>query len=404
MKIWCIHKSNRPSEEGAVAVFVAVILAMLVGFAALAVDVGHLYGVRNELKNGADAGSLAGARKLHNGNCDELEVSAAKEEAERVAKLNTTGNEMVQVDKVETGHWSFATGKFTESPNTTQPTGWQEITFSALDQNLEYINAVQVTTKRPETPSFLARIFGIDKFFLSAKAVAYIGFAGSVPPHTSDEPLALCKQFVKQGDHYSCSVGRMISENDETGGWTNFSQECSPSNPGSLNPLMCGAGNPVDLVFGKEISTNNGMIESVFDNFKNNCWNKTENPRTTPLNATLPVVDCQSGGFSQPCVEKVVGVVNVDIIWVQRNQKDPAPRKMWNTSKGSFWTCAAGMSETACWNSFVTEFNLQDIHSSPAPLTKKTLYFLPNCEFHPPIGTTGGQNFGICAEIPVLVQ
>ncbi len=35
---------------------------------------------------------------------------------------------------------------------------------------------------------------------------------------------------------------------------------------------------------------------------------------------------------------------------------------------------------------------------------KKNIFFLPDCTVHEPVGTTGGENFGILAEIPVLVK
>ena len=42
-------------------VFVALIMIVLIGFLGLAVDVGHLYMVKSQLQNAADAGALAGA-------------------------------------------------------------------------------------------------------------------------------------------------------------------------------------------------------------------------------------------------------------------------------------------------------------------------------------------------------
>ena len=51
-------------QAGAVAVTVAILLVLLVGFAALAIDVGYLMVTRNELQNVADAAALAATRKL----------------------------------------------------------------------------------------------------------------------------------------------------------------------------------------------------------------------------------------------------------------------------------------------------------------------------------------------------
>ncbi len=47
-------------ERGAVAVVVAVLLVVLLGFTALVIDFGWLFVVNSELQNGADAGCLAG--------------------------------------------------------------------------------------------------------------------------------------------------------------------------------------------------------------------------------------------------------------------------------------------------------------------------------------------------------
>lgn len=50
-------------ERGAVSVLVAILLVVLLGFGAIAVDVGMLYAERTQLRNGADAAALAVAQK-----------------------------------------------------------------------------------------------------------------------------------------------------------------------------------------------------------------------------------------------------------------------------------------------------------------------------------------------------
>ncbi|WP_432393622.1 pilus assembly protein TadG-related protein [Pseudarthrobacter sp. L19] len=55
--------SDRDGEHGAIAVIVAVLMVALLGFAAIAVDVGMLYAERTQLSNGADAGAFAIAQK-----------------------------------------------------------------------------------------------------------------------------------------------------------------------------------------------------------------------------------------------------------------------------------------------------------------------------------------------------
>jgi Flp pilus assembly protein TadG len=54
---------NDDGERGAVAVLVALLLVVLLGFAALAVDAGLLYSERAQVQNGSDAAALAIAQK-----------------------------------------------------------------------------------------------------------------------------------------------------------------------------------------------------------------------------------------------------------------------------------------------------------------------------------------------------
>ncbi|MFF2031777.1 pilus assembly protein TadG-related protein [Arthrobacter sp. NPDC058192] len=60
-------------ERGAVSILVAILMVTLLGFAALAVDVGMLYAERTQLRNGADAAALAiaqtCARNINDADC-----------------------------------------------------------------------------------------------------------------------------------------------------------------------------------------------------------------------------------------------------------------------------------------------------------------------------------------------
>lgn len=65
---------RRVNEEGGVvAVIVGILIVALLGFAALAIDVGRLYQERRELQNGADAGALAIAENCARDTIDCIE-------------------------------------------------------------------------------------------------------------------------------------------------------------------------------------------------------------------------------------------------------------------------------------------------------------------------------------------
>lgn len=72
-------------ERGAAGVLVAVMMLVLIGAGALAVDVGQIYAERAQLQNGADAGAIAVAQACHAGGCSQAD-------AEELAAALANGN------------------------------------------------------------------------------------------------------------------------------------------------------------------------------------------------------------------------------------------------------------------------------------------------------------------------
>lgn len=67
---------GRDPERGAVAVLVALLLVPLIGFAAIAVDIGALYAERARLQIAADAAALAVAADCAKGACGNMQATA----------------------------------------------------------------------------------------------------------------------------------------------------------------------------------------------------------------------------------------------------------------------------------------------------------------------------------------
>ncbi|HAM26197.1 MAG TPA: hypothetical protein DCP11_05670 [Microbacteriaceae bacterium] len=74
--MWRITNPLR-EERGASAVLVAILMVPLLGFLAIALDVGALYAERAQLQNGADAAALAIAQGCSDGVCDDPAAQAA---------------------------------------------------------------------------------------------------------------------------------------------------------------------------------------------------------------------------------------------------------------------------------------------------------------------------------------
>jgi len=161
-------------QRGAVAIMVALLLTVLVGIAALAVDVGYFMTARNELQNIADSAALAGAGQLKK-NYEDIPYSDQKayvcnpEEIGSVswdvASKNSAAGEGGSItvvlsgvndeSDVQVGKWGDQSGVFTP----------------AVDNP----NAVKVKAHRDgDTPviTFFGRIFGIGAVPIEVDAVA----------------------------------------------------------------------------------------------------------------------------------------------------------------------------------------------------------------------------------------
>ena len=302
-----MKKLNRTSlkiqgQKGSVAIVVAVSFILLLSFAAFAIDFGHRHVVQNELQNAADAAALAGVRQLYydhvalvNAGQDrsDKQPDSANQVADDTAKANNAQGAPVEVnnplsneDDVQRGHWSFGLGTlakgFYQSDNCEAITiaNFSEI---ELDEMQNYVNAVKVWTRRQLTGtpviSFFAKIFGFGDYELSASAVAYIGFAGTILPGEVDQPIAICENTLyndtngngeKDPDEVmDCSYGRMQNSDSKkdddtnTGGWTNFSQNpCEEPTPGGddLREILsdCSSGNTYPIVMGQGIGVKGG--------------------------------------------------------------------------------------------------------------------------------------------------
>ncbi len=411
--------SSRPHQRGASMVLVAISLIALLGLGALTLDGGNLYVARNELQNASDAGALAGTRMLYLPD-GSMVNAGANQIAHDAAIANSSQGTPVEVVSVQRGHWSFTTRTFTPNPSL-EPVDLFNASTTELDLNLNFINAMEVVTQRSATPvqAFLGSVLGFSGYSVSARAVAYIGFAGTLRPEDVDQPIAICRDAITDGNEFSCNVGRFIPDHSDTGGWTNFRHdESGATNANELNQLICSNGNPDEMHFGEDIATNNGQVQSAFNSLYG-CW-KEETEQERLWNLTLPVIDCSEGiAPSNP----LVGAVNLNIVWIEdrgiaNRIDDDAPWQMElppvdgnDVSPGS-WS-SDDPDGTRRWDDFVETFNIRMPDGSHAYWSddpqergwkQKTIYFLPDCAPHEPIGRTGGENFGVLAQIPVLVD
>ena len=152
-----VSQPNRAASRrrAAVGVFVVVALPVLLGMAALTVDVGYLYLVRQELQMSADAGAVAGVWSLYDENGNE-DLDAAQSSASNYAAMNSAAG-AAQIEF-----------------------GWIQDPFDPaspfIPVTVGAINSIQVTSRRESSTGnpvsmFFASIFGVNESDVSARAV-----------------------------------------------------------------------------------------------------------------------------------------------------------------------------------------------------------------------------------------
>lgn len=188
------RKQNK--RRGAIAVFAAGCLLMVVGFLALSVDWGYIVVTESELQNAADAGAMSGVRALADG----------REEAIAAAVLWTRKNiaagqpvELVAEEDVEIGFWDSETATFTVVP----------------EGSTDATNAVRVTCQRSGARGnplrlFFAPILGTGSANLEASAIAQNkgGSCGGI--------MALNRVYLRE-ESYTDSFNSDVGDYYDTG-------------------------------------------------------------------------------------------------------------------------------------------------------------------------------------------
>ena len=246
-----VKKGFFNNESGAVAVYVAIGLVVLLGFGALALDMAHMVSVKRELTKAAEAGALAGARALWPMELPPDTAGNLTPNCSQGVNMACTTATKNQVDGA-----NLATGEVTAEAGKWDYTNKQFIPGISTDAI-----GVRVTASRANVPMILAQILGQGPRNMSATAVAIMDYASclgvAVLPITMEESAAFDPEgFVK---NINVTV-RMTPDNTDIAGW--FTKPPVSASASTLkdyvNYQTC-----LDLSIGTPINLQNGADASV---------------------------------------------------------------------------------------------------------------------------------------------
>lgn len=274
-----VGRRRERSEGGNTAILVAVLLVVLTGFGSLVVDIGHLFRVRNELQNAADAAALAAASQLDRTSDG---IVAARLKAKQFAKKNYANNTQVDVrdQDIMFGYWHQSS-----NASCSPAPCFQAISSFPSSSQASGINAVQVTTQRSSDTSnsvalYLGAFVGLTAANVSTPAVALsggpqaeCGFPMVVPDCSLDEAISsgTCDYCMIFQDNNSDNAGWTSFDGNSVGGpaITDLIKQACYDSAGNVaidsSTGECTGGcNKVDV--GTDIKTQNGNLLSTGEN------------------------------------------------------------------------------------------------------------------------------------------
>lgn len=237
------HYRGTDNEKGATIVLVAILLVVIMGIAALAIDIGNLASTKGELQKLADGAALAGAKELaehYRGSetCDTISQTAIYNRANEVATQNVADTKSInlQSSDVVLGCWDFDSLEFTAF-------GEGDCSCSSSPPP----NAVQVTARRDSeanTPvdTFFAGVLGPDTVGLKADAVAAL--SGPCEAEGLPIPVGISRawydedRWAAEGKSFCGQPIKFYPTGDLDGcaGWNVF--DSWPSNAAKLAKLL----------------------------------------------------------------------------------------------------------------------------------------------------------------------
>ncbi len=316
-------------SSGAVAVTVAIMIVVLLGFAALALDISNAMIARNELQNAADAGALAGARQLgviyqalpqgtpYTGYVLS-DPSAVISAVTGVALQNQARQVLLSINTADIviGVWDSTSRTLT--PGNVGPTG------------------VRVTARRDPSSNgavatWLAGILGINSMSVTAMGTAALTGVGVLLPGSANAPFGIDQLIFMNPAFCGTPIQFYPTNNPPTGcaGWQTFLE--SPPNANTEKQIIQGLTSNPPTYITPQITVGQTSLNYIGGNVASdfpaliNLFNTHLVPDTTGLsptgmcwNVTVPVYANQNCGnpntslmtvgAASACVYNVQGV------------------------------------------------------------------------------------------------
>lgn len=305
-------RGDHRNERGVYVTWFVLLLPLLLAVMGLAVDMAHYRFAHAELQNAADAAALAGAKSIDG-------RSAGRSRATEVASLYSTssvvdGQKLTDDDvlQAETGTFGLSTKRFTTS--------------STSDVAA---NAIRVTLKREDVPSFFSPILSgsLESRSFTATATAVAGGAGAV---ACGAPLTVgaCALNYDSSGNLICP-DKLSFQNGVTSVGITIPDGSSPANGNKAKPFFKAAvteplscDSPVTVGSSLYLQNGNDLSQTSVNDI-----NDATDDGATPVAIIMPVTDvpCSTNGTATyNGTATVVGFIKMTIVGARWTGAAPA--------------------------------------------------------------------------------
>jgi hypothetical protein len=258
------------NSEGAVVILIALVIVILVGVTAFAIDFGIVWVANKQLYNAADAGALAGARALGYYRC----MKSGNPDCKVVSGVVTTGtdDQAVKPKVIEAvgDNSAFDTLSLNVDPDADIQLGkWSESSNPKFQEGVSPSNAVKVTVRKEvgtdngPIQAFFGRIFNHTEYNTEKESIAAITGLGIAPPGEL-VPIGVSVEGCPAPEI------RMQKTTESCVGWTTLNPVTNPT-PGNVSAIIdgirTGASPTPELKVGTPIQFGGGVVTPIFESF-----------------------------------------------------------------------------------------------------------------------------------------
>lgn len=410
---WIVSKTKQ--QEGAAAVTLGLLMIVLVGFAALSIDVGYLMVTRNELQNVADAAALAAARKLGNNyenmtkdeqlayTCETVEFSMPCSDiivvAQEAGIANRAGQLNIEIkdSDIFIGVWDY----LNNDPAIDS--------FTAQNANPK---AVRVIARRDDLANnpittFLAGVLGIDTLAVSAVATAALNGQGTAAEGELELPIGIDGQFFEDGGDCGDKI-KFSPTPDSCAGWTTFDEG---SNVPNLKALLDGTVTNPTANVGDYFNYIGGDLATAFTNlllaYRDNGYDIKADG--SPVLLDPATGEPKTGALDAEVYDEAVPLLNPEDgtqLYYPQLPGEPQPleprnKHVWPSTVVVYAPNACANPQGSLETIGFAKIKLEDVLDVPV----KTIIGTLECDSFSDEATRGGGGaFGTFGTIPNLVQ